>query len=54
LDIGKAERAAIADDYDWKDAMVVSQDGPPDNTRCPVCHMYKRLCDCDFEVGPGA
>ena len=34
--------------------MVVSHEGPPDNTRCPICHMYKRLCDCDCEVGPEA
>ena len=50
----EAERAAITDDYDWKDAMVVSHDGPPDNRRCPVCHMYKRLCECDCEAGAGS
>ena len=44
------ERTAIADDYQWSDAMVVNHDGPPDNTRCPTCHMYKRLCDCDCDV----
>jgi hypothetical protein len=32
--------------------MMVTHDGPPDNTRCANCHMYKRLCDCDCDVGP--
>ena len=43
-------RTAIADDYHWGDAMVVNHDGPPDNTRCPTCHMYKRLCDCECDL----